>query len=863
MNWPLTGRDEESELIAEILATDDYHGVVLAGGPGVGKSRLAREAVAAAANSGWAVRHVVATATGRSVPLAAFAQWADEFEGAPLALARRVIGALTADAQGRRVLVFVDDAHLLDELSVLVVHQLVLQRSATVIATLRSGQPVADAVTALWKDGLVRRLELQPLSRDECLALLTAVLGHPPDRDCGSRMWRLANGNVLFLRQLVDQEQAAGRLVTHGTHTRWTGTPQVSQSLVELVEHQIGTIPDPVRDVVDLVAVAEPVEWKTLTALVDPLALEEAEQRDLIRAESDVVFIGHPMYAEVRLEQCGPLRLRRLRGQVAKAMPGQTGGTQAVRRGLLWLESDLAPDAPVLAAAATAASSLLDFALAERFSRAADDAGVGVEARVHLAYNLLMLQRGSEAEQVIDRIATDEVPEASFINDVILRAANLLWTMRSPDRSWQVIDDALATASGSRRDQLLAFRANQLALAARPADVITTMADVDYRALDGFGATIGLCAETLALGELGRPDDAVAKAEAGALVVDTSQQSSFLGQPLVEFHTFALLTSGHIAQARTVAETHLLRCDQKPATARTLAAAIDGMAALAAGDLTRALRHLPAEPADADSDFVVANSFYRFHVLRAHTLALTGDAEAAAAALQRADTHRHPAYVYVESTRLIAEAWLAAARNHLVEAREFAISAASFTHEHGQVAREVAALQTAAQLDHHGVADRLAELALMVDGPRAPLAARYARALESQDAESLERVSADFERMGDMLSAADASGQAAVAHRTGGRTGSAMTAAARAFRLAAQCGNAVTPAVSAARIPLPFTQREREIAILVAKGLSNREIAAAASLSVRTIEGHIYRASCKVGAAKRSELASAVQDLLT
>ena len=57
-------------------------GVAPTGRAGVGKSRLAREAVAEAGRSGWSVRHVAATATGRSVPLGEFAHWTDEFDGA-------------------------------------------------------------------------------------------------------------------------------------------------------------------------------------------------------------------------------------------------------------------------------------------------------------------------------------------------------------------------------------------------------------------------------------------------------------------------------------------------------------------------------------------------------------------------------------------------------------------------------------------------------------------------------------------------------------------------------------------------------------------------------------------------------------
>jgi hypothetical protein len=51
------------------------------------------------------------------------------------------------------VIVGVDDAHLLDELSAVLVHQLALRRAATLVLTVRTGQTAPDTVTALRKDG--------------------------------------------------------------------------------------------------------------------------------------------------------------------------------------------------------------------------------------------------------------------------------------------------------------------------------------------------------------------------------------------------------------------------------------------------------------------------------------------------------------------------------------------------------------------------------------------------------------------------------------------------------------------------------------------------------------------------------------
>ena len=58
----------------------------------------------------------------------------------------------------------------------------------------------------------------------------------------------------------------------------------------------------------------------------------------------------------------------------------------------------------------------------------------------------------------------------------------------------------------------------------------------------------------------------------------------------------------------------------------------------------------------------------------------------------------------------------------------------------------------------------------------------------------------------------------------------------------------------AARPDLLLTEREAEIARLVARGLSNRRIAEQLVVSVRTVESHVYQACRKLGVASRREL---------
>ena len=85
-----------------------------------------------------------------------------------------------------------------------------------------------------------------------------------------------------------------------------------------------------------------------------------------------------------------------------------------------------------------------------------------------------------------------------------------------------------------------------------------------------------------------------------------------------------------------------------------------------------------------------------------------------------------------------------------------------------------------------------------------------------------------------------------------------MGATNRARELAGRCGDVHTPALSGAAAPAVFTGRMREVAMLVGGGLTNREIADRLQLSVRTVEGHLYRAAVRVGARDRNELARAI-----
>lgn len=858
--WPLTGRDDELHHVVEVLLGDSHRGVLIAGKAGVGKTRLGREAASAMAGRGWAVRRIAGTPAASSILFAPFMRWSDEPAASRSAQMAGIVAALTRDAGEAPLLVVADDVQWLDEMSALVLHHLVVQERANVILTLRSGEPASDTVMAMWKDDFLDRLDLQPLTSPESDALVQRALTGRVPRDFLDRLWRLTQGNALFLRHLVEQEQTSTRLALQGDTWHWVSGPVATPSLVDLVKLQIGNVSADLREAVDLVAVAEPIDWSCLSTLVAADVVEAAAERGLLDVSPDgaIVRAGHPLYTEVRWEECGPVRLRQLRSSVVKALLSQrtTTSVDPLRLGMLWLDSDLDPDSDVFVAAAQTACARLDLMSAERLTRAALAASRTDDIAMLLAYVLYLKGDGPEVEQILATIDPQRVP-TGFINAVTLRAANRLWVLRDPARSRDIVEEALEKSNGELSHSLRTFHAFQQAIAGYPEDVRRDLDGADLSRLDPFGQVMGRCAETLAAGDMGRLQHACASAAAGYAVIEAAPQDSIHELGLAEQHANALLLAGDVEAAATAANLHFVRCADTPGLTRAMAVAMLGTTALGSGDLAGALEHFDAAAAEAENDDL-NGTFYRFRITHTEALARSGRIGPATVALELTTAGRHAAYECVETAFQVATAWVASTQGRVDEARGICGRAAELARSRAQWAREVLCLQTAVQFGFTGAAQRLVALTDVVEGPRAQVAARHAEALAAADGAALDASSAAYERMGDRLAAADAAAQAAAAHRLSGRRGSALTANSRAQQLARQCGGADSPALRAARIALPLTQREHEIVLLVAAGMSNREIADATSLSIRTVEGHVFRATVKAGVSGRSELSALI-----
>ncbi|HWR47335.1 MAG TPA: AAA family ATPase, partial [Pseudonocardiaceae bacterium] len=597
--WPLTGRSEELSRISGLARRrDGPAGVVLAGAAGVGKTRLAREALAAAEQSGALTRWAVATASARALPLGAFAATLGVVGPDPARLVRQASEALLAGAGRASVIVGVDDAHLLDELSAVLIHQLVLRRAASVVLTLRTGERAPDAVTALWKDGHLPRLELRPLSQDETATLVEARLGGPVDSVAARRLWAITRGNTLYLRQLVDGELESSRLHPVAGVWRWSGEPELSPGLAELVSGRIGQLPDAQRHVVEVLAFCEPLEVSLLAELTDALAVERLEARGLVEVYPEgrrlQARLAHPLFGEVQRAQMGRLHAQRLRGRIACAL-GTSGGRRAgdtLRRAVLMLESDLQPDSALLTDAARQAIELGDLALAERMARAAMAAEDGFKPWLILCHALAWSGRGAEANTELAALSSLARTDAQRAQAAISRVVALGWALARPAEAEAVLDaiastisdDAAALELAGMRSFLDAFLGRAVQAAHTAAGVL---AHPQCSPTATWLAGAGLAMARGGLGRLEGVEETLRRVDALAESFGIGLHHAALA---VSVWVRGLLLAGLLDQAEQVARRYRERCQDTPGPANVTTSVICATVAASRGQVQTAAR---------------------------------------------------------------------------------------------------------------------------------------------------------------------------------------------------------------------------------------------------------------------------------
>lgn len=850
-HWPLIGRDDELAIAAESIASG--RGVVLAGTAGVGKTRLARELMSIGETGGARVEWIVATATAARVPLGAVAHLVatDELGGDRDATLKRIAATLHSAGDSGPLVVGVDDAHLLDDASALLIHQLALTGAATVVATIRSGEPVPDAIVSLWKDFGATLIALQSLARDEVDRLAASVLTGGIDGAALQLLWESSGGNALYLRELVRHGLESGALRREHELWRWHGTLRPGERLRELIAARMGALSETDLDALGLVAVGEPLPIECVRALGLDALVDSLEQRGLVASQRRhrlEVRMGHPLFGEEIRARLSPVRVDEHRRRLADAMDeaGRLDAADQFRTALWRTDAGDHSHPDQLRAAARRALALWSSPVAERLARAALESGLEPEAAHLLAEALADQGRSDEALQMWETIdaldcsdhlrATIAVGHASLLHFRGGRAAEAEAVLR---RAASRVRDARAQAL---IDSTLAVYLTTSG-APLPANVSAELTPLTALAAAIDRATHGefTAAENIVDAVLATVDEWADEFPSIALFLELVKSWARAMRGDIE----ALEADVEVRHAEAVAERA-----EFPRVAwcviRGMLGLLHGSPGVAIAPLTEGI----AVSIDNDRGWLRP-----LQALTSMATALAGDVAAAE------DHHR----LAVEANRTFdavfgsdvgrAAAWVQAAGGETSAAVDTLLAVAHDAASSNHSTAEALALHDACRFGAAArVAGRLAQLADETDGCLIAAFAAHARALADLDGAALDKACEAFADVGLHLFAAEASAAASRAHRQTGRIASSYTAHARAVALAARCGPARTPALQLIDPPVELTPREREVADLAAAGLLSKQIASKLGVTTRTVDNLLGRTYAKLDIGGRQDL---------
>jgi DNA-binding CsgD family transcriptional regulator len=871
--WPIIGRRSELEVFERALGSGQQAGLVIHGRAGVGKTRLADECAAQAASSGHPTERVAGSRTTTLLPLGAVTALLAGGLGGPgsdgqvhaPALFEQTRAALHERHRGRRLVTVADDVSLLDAASLALLGYLAAQKTIFLIATVRTGEPVPDLLTSLWRDGRAERVDLHDLSRTHLDTLLHLALGGPIEAGTGQEFWEATRGNPLYVRELVLGALESGALVERSGVWHLEGNLPETSRLLDLVEQRIEGLSAEARSVVELLALCQPLELGYLETVTPAGVLESLERAGLvtIAVADGQVRLAHPLHGKVVRAAMPRMRARAiLLAQAERLEEAHPDSGPAALRIALWrLDAGARPDPEVLLRGAHLARYAHDFRMVRRLLEAVPEELLDAVGALLLGEALYELGSFGDSERVLARGQELPSSENVALRLAVTRAKNAQWGLCQPETALAINAAARAVVTfAPLAEELVADEASVLTFSGHPDRALAVLERI--RGRDRRTRVVQAIAGTIALATAGRTAEAVNLAQAGYADHVALGDELAIAHPAMHIvnQVFALTEAGQLAEAEQLARAGAeIVAPHRVPIAQIWFAANLGRVAILQGRVATARRYYAEAAGLAQaSHFTGPQRVALSGLALAH--AMLGETDAAAQALQQRATV--PAFGFLGPEQQLADAWAAVASGQPAEAAGLFRAAAAQAGSTGHRTTESWLWHDLVRIGGKDLSGRLRELAGVCDSPLVSARARHATAVRAGDARELAGAADDFAALGAMLLAAEAAAGAAEAFTRAGDRRAATAALRRSVELASACEGAVTPglfrAVTVHAAAAPLSGREREIAMLAAAGIASKDIADRLYLSVRTVNNHLQHVYTKLGVSGRADLAQAL-----
>jgi DNA-binding CsgD family transcriptional regulator len=859
--------------ICNIVRNRTSQAVFVMAGPGIGKSSLT-EAIAERLAGDMHILQIHASSALTAVPFGVLTPYTADLTAeesvSPVAVLRSMwtyFEKLKTGA-GSQVLLVVDDAHHLDDASAGVVADLISAGWATVVAAARPRPGLPQPLDQLWYDGLAERVDLRPLNREQIEEVLAHVLDGTVPAATVDSLWSASGGNPRILDALLHDAAEAGILSKrNGIWILLGSLPADGARLTAVVaKDHLRRRPEE-QEALKLIALAGPVGRKVIEDICGAPVVRSLLDQQMVVETSGVpaeLSMWNALFAHAIRNTISVSRSLQLQEKTRAHQDGIVLRGEGRLRSVEWaLECGLrVPDADLLEAAREALARFRNDSAGSIAARVQDPAMAPMARAVH-ARALYNDGAYADAAALLDgcwlQLAYD--PQGPAV--LLLRVS----AHQAAGHQLAAVAEDVREHTGRSGDGPRTWQEEILQL-------LQSGAEVDYRALAAEVETIrnrsspeadvepiGAVGEALlahALTAAGRPAEGLDAALLAASELPPLEDSLFffpefvLGRLVISY-----LAMGEWESAERELDSYAAAHATGAATFDGSLQVLRGYSLLKQGRMERAYQLLlPAVEALRLNDPL---QLFRFgSSLGFYVAARLGDSAQA----RRLEQDYKDAVAGGPAHDLLAGAYAAAAAEYLsrdgkgIASLHTMMTAAEAS---GRAGHLLELLAVCWDLGDPSVIPMVQDAARDVQGRWAAAMLTLATSWEAADGDALMETAASLEASGFVNLAREAYARASSVLEHAGERRRSRQAVAQRERCDHELGERFREGRFIAAAPtVHLTRREQDIVELAVQGLTDREIAQKLMVSVRTVEGHLYRTYVKLGVRSRDELESAL-----
>ncbi|TQJ35842.1 regulatory LuxR family protein [Arthrobacter sp. SLBN-122] len=858
--------------ICTMVRNGTHRAVFIMAGPGIGKSAVT-DAVTERLAGNMLILRIHASSALAGVPFGVLTPYTGELTAeesvSPVAVLRSMwsyFEKLKA-GHGGSVLLAVDDAHHLDDASAGVLTEVISAGWATVVAAARPRPGLPQPLDQLWYDGLAERVDLRPLNREQIEEVLAHVLDGTVPAATVDSIWNASSGNPRILDALLHDSAEAGVLAKRNGIWMLLGQlPSDGARLAGVVAKDHLRRRTEEQEALKLIALAGPVGRKVIEDISGAAVVRSLLDQQIIVEAPGIpaeLSIWNGLFAGAIRNTVSVSRSLQLLEKVkAHRDPIQLQGEGRLRAVEWALECGVrVSDDEMLAAAKEALLRFRNHSARSIASRIQDPAMVPLAQAIQ-ARALYNEGAYREAAALLDEcwLPLAEDPQGPAV--LLLR----VWAHQAIGHPLGMTAEDVEKCAALSGHSDMSWQEELLHL-------LHLGAEVNFQALNDAvdamrkhhpaeaGEPLRALAEGLlahALVSGGRPVQGLEAALLAASELPPLEGSLFF------FPEFVLgrLVSDYLAMGEWESaerEINHYAAGHAPAAATFNGSLqlLRGYSLLRQGRMERAYQVLlPAVEALRLNDPL---QLYRFGTaLGFYAAARLGDTEQA----QRLEQDHKDADAGWPAHDLLAEAYMAAAAEYLIRDGKGLAALQTLmttTEASARTGNFLEILTMCWDLGDPSVIPMVQSTARGVEGRWAEALLTLATAWEHADGDTLMTTAASLEEAGFVNLAREAYARASTVLEQAGERRRSRQAVAQREKCDHELGERFREGRFIAAAPtVRLTRREQDIVELAVQGLTDREIAQRLMVSVRTVEGHLYRTYVKLGVRSRDELEAAL-----